>query len=141
MARGRAWGNALGGWKKQARAANGRFGNGSGKKARSAAKSTKAKRRNAKARPTRTNMERNRKRRAVAGNVIIGAAFIGAAYLENRAANSGINKGIGGYTIPRTGHIGQGVIAYQPRGRSTGIGNPSPSPRFGGSGRKPGMNR
>lgn len=31
MARGRAWGNALGGWRKQRRAANGRFGSGIGK--------------------------------------------------------------------------------------------------------------
>ena len=84
--RGRVWGNALGGWRKQPRAKDGTFGRGKGGRAQKAVRA--AKKSSSKSSPKRSapkpsskaspkKMSR-KKKTAIAGGAVVGVAAVGA---------------------------------------------------------------
>lgn len=95
-ARGRAWGNALGGWRKQKRASNGQFGNGksisrSRKKTarKSSPKKAYSKKSSVASNPNKTAQKKkmSTKKKVAIGAGIVGVASVGVAVYNQKAYN------------------------------------------------------
>lgn len=111
--RGRAWGNALGGWRKQSRKANGQFGSGGSrakakraapKRRKAAPKKQPARRTAPKKKLTKAELEARRRRNrniAIGVGVVVGAAMIADNRFQmHKIAASGIGAYKDSYTTP-----------------------------------------
>lgn len=111
--RGRAWGNALGGWRKQSRKANGQFGSGGSrakakraapKRRKAAPKKKPVRRTTPKKKLTQAELKARRRRNrniAIGVGVVVGAAMIADnRYQMQKIAASGIGAYKDSYTTP-----------------------------------------
>lgn len=77
--RGRAWGNALGGWRKQRRKSNGQFGSGGGGTAKKAARAAKAGRKGAKTKRRKKRAANKARRSSPQAKHIRNGTIVGGA--------------------------------------------------------------
>lgn len=113
--RGRAWGNALGGWRKQRRKGNGQFGSGGGGTAKKASRAAKAGRKGAKTKRRTKKAAKKAQRKTPQSQHIRKSTIVGGA------AGTLILPGVGtavGALVGRKVAQNQIASGYDPRRRA-----------------------